>query len=209
MGDSECYVVFFRQICFRDVAYSLSLYIYIYIYIYIYYAVAIRICNDSGCPRNIRLDSHGSCRPVALVLLEIAFGMECIVRYRTLYDVNDVVDACNYNLNVLLHIRHLLTFAASLVLALTTAGICRLTPPANWSGYRVASRVLSMTSAQVITGRRTDDLLRKLHWLPVPSRLTIKFIVPCFKAYRLRQYLSSLLQPFTTSTANMRHPSIG
>ena len=51
------------------------------------------------------------------------------------------------------------------------------------------------------SGRRTGDLLHKLDWLPVHSRIICKVALLCYKSYKLGSptYLSSLLQQYTPS----------
>ena len=48
------------------------------------------------------------------------------------------------------------------------------------------------------SGRRSLDLLRELHWLPVQARVTYKVALLCFKCYKLGvpTYLSSLLEQY-------------
>ena len=48
------------------------------------------------------------------------------------------------------------------------------------------------------SGRRSFDLLRELHWLPVQARVTYKVALLCFKCYKLGMptNLSSLLEQY-------------
>ena len=55
------------------------------------------------------------------------------------------------------------------------------------------------------SGRRSLDLLRELHWLPVQARVKYKVALLCFKCYKLEvpTYLSSLLKQYR-STRSLR-----
>ena len=53
------------------------------------------------------------------------------------------------------------------------------------------------TDDNVNSGRRSFDLLRELHWLPVQAGVTYKVALLCFKCYkRVPTYLSSLLEQY-------------
>ena len=59
------------------------------------------------------------------------------------------------------------------------------------------------------SGRRSFDLLRELHWLPVQARVTYKVALLCIKCYKLGvpTYLSSLLEQYRP-TRSLRSSSL-
>ena len=59
------------------------------------------------------------------------------------------------------------------------------------------------------SSRRSFDLLRELHWLPVQARVTYKVTLLCFKCYKLGlpTYLSSLLEQYRP-TRSLRSSSL-
>ena len=59
------------------------------------------------------------------------------------------------------------------------------------------------------SGRRSFDLLRVLHWLPVQARVTYKVALLCFKCYKLGvpTYSSSLIEQYRP-TRSLRSSSL-
>ncbi len=121
--------------------------------------------------------------------------------------VNSVVKNCNYHLQALRHIRPSLSrdaaaaiacsivhsrldYCNALLVGTTSSNLDKLQRVQNR-----AARIVSVASRQQSGSR---DLLLKLHWLPVASRITFKTATLCYKALRLGQpsYLSSTLIPY-------------
>ena len=123
-----------------------------------------------------------------------------------------VVKACNYHLRVLRHICRCITQDIASTIACSIIGsridYCNgLLFGASGKAFNHLQRVQNNLARAVFdigirklhdSGRRSFDLLRELHWLPVQARITYKIALFCFKCYKLGvpTYLSLLLEQY-------------
>ena len=140
--------------------------------------------------------------------------------------ITTVVKTCNYHLRALRHIRRCITQDIAGTIACSIAGsvgsridYCnRLLFGASVKAFYGSQRVQNNLARAVFdigirklhdSGRRSFDLLRELHWLPVQASVTYKVALLCFKCYKLGMptYLSWLLEQYR-QTRSLRSSSL-
>ena len=121
--------------------------------------------------------------------------------------IKTVVKSCNYHLRALRHIRRCITQDIASIIACSIVesriDYCNgLLFGASSKAFNRLQRVQNNLARAVFdigirnlhdSGRRSFDLLRELHWLPVQARVTYKVALLCFKCYKLGMPSADLL----------------
>ena len=122
--------------------------------------------------------------------------------------VSEVCKAVNFHLRALSHIRHFLDTSSANTLAVSIIGAridyCNslFTTISDFNLLRLQR--LQNRAAHIVTNtKRTtsfSQLLRQLHWLPVPNRTDFKIATLTFKVLTTHQpsYLDSLIVPYNS-----------
>ena len=104
--------------------------------------------------------------------------------------IGTAVKACNYYIRALRHIRQCITCS----IVGSRIDYCNgllFGASGKATVYREFRTILQEQSFDIgirklhDSGRRSFDLLRELHWLPVQARVTYKVALLCFKCYKL------------------------
>lgn len=135
--------------------------------------------------------------------------------------VNTLVKACYFNMRAIRHIRHLLSQqdAALLASALIHSkldycnSILFNTSAANLHSLQRVQHSLARLVLLPTARSNPTDLLRQLHWLPVPQRINYKIACLTHSSLYMKQpaYLNALLQPHApprslrSSSKNLLH----
>ena len=120
--------------------------------------------------------------------------------------VKETVKVCNYHIRALRHVRRSVTFEATktIVHGLVTARLdyCNSlllgTSKSNIAKLQHVQNDLARVVLRAPWRSSSKPLLEKLHWLPVPERITYKVAVTTFKAHSCEQpaYLHEMLNNY-------------
>ena len=123
--------------------------------------------------------------------------------------ISDVCKGVNYHLRALSHIRRFLDTSSANLLAVSIIGSRIDYCNSLFSGISDFNMLrlqrLQNRAAHIVTNANrttpSNQLLRQLHWLPVPNRIDFKIATLTFKTLTTRQpaYLYSLINPHSSS----------
>jgi len=123
--------------------------------------------------------------------------------------VTSVARACNYHVQAIRHIRHLLTTELALTLAcsliLSRLDYCNaVLHGAPASSTQKLQRVQNTVARVILQNARqspSQPLLQQLHWLPVRQRIDYKLAIVMYKIHHTStpDYLSRHIQPRTVT----------
>jgi len=117
--------------------------------------------------------------------------------------VHAVASACNYHLQAIRHIRHLMTIDLDYCNALLYGA-----PAGSIQKLQCAQNTATRIVLQAPRWSHAQALLKQLHWMPILQQLEYKLAVLTYKTYNTSMpvYLSRLIKPRDT-TRHLHSPS--